>query len=288
MNTGMTTMWQAIGDVPHTLEYKQIGQWNTRILTVGSGEETIVLLAGTSGHLEAFTHNIRALAENYRVVAYDYPGHGFSTLATADLEISDYEEHLIGLLDALGLERAHLCGESLGGWIALKFAQKHADRVHTLILSAPGGRIVGKPAMSKGRSVTRDAVDNPTFENVKARLQVVIHNEDLISDELVRMRQAVYSREGFSQSIGHILVLQNSEIRFRNRVTEEDYAAAKVPTLLVWTDHEPTGGVDTGHELASYLPDGELLVIENAAHWPQWEDPKKFNERAIDFLSRKG
>jgi 2-hydroxy-6-oxonona-2,4-dienedioate hydrolase len=280
-------MWQAIGDLPHTLEYVQVGKWNTRVLTVGAGEETIILLAGTSGHLEAFTHNIRVLAQNHRVVAYDYPGHGFSSLAEVDLEIADYEEHLLGLLDVLGLERAHLCGESLGGWVALKFAQKHADRVRTLILSAPGGRIVGKPAMSKGRSVTRDAVDNPTFENVKARLQVVIHDADLISDELVRMRQAVYSREGFGTSIGHILALQDPEIRFRNRVTEEDFAAVAVPTLLVWTDHEPTGGVDTGHELASHLPDGELLVIENAAHWPQWEDPEKFNATAIDFLARK-
>lgn len=288
MSVNIATMWQEIGDLPHSLSYVQVGAWNTRVLTVGAGDETIVLLAGTSGHLEAFTHNIRVMAQNYQVIAYDYPGHGFSTLANEDLEIPDYEEHLLGLLDALGLERVHLCGESLGGWVALKFAQSHAERVRTLILSAPGGRIVGQPAMAKGRSVTRDAVDNPTFENVKTRLQVVIHNEDLISDELVRMRQAVYSREGFSQSVGHILALQNPEIRFRNRVTEKDYAALNVPTLLVWTDHEPTGGVDTGERLAALIPDGELLVIRDAAHWPQWEEPQKFNERVVEFLSTKG
>ena len=287
MSANLPTLWQEIGDLPHSVFYIQVGSWRTRVLSVGTGEDTIVLLAGTSGHLEAFTHNIRALAQTHRVIAYDYPGHGFSTLAESDLEISDYEEHLLGLLDALELDRAHLCGESLGGWIALKFAQSHANRVKSLILSAPGGRIVGKPAMNKGRSVTRDAVDHPTFENVKARLQVVIHNEDLITDELVRMRQAVYSREGFARSVGHILVLQNPEIRKRNQVTEADYAAITVPTLLVWTDHEPTGGVDTGERLAAALPDGELLVIKNAAHWPQWEDPAAFNERAVDFLARR-
>lgn len=287
MNTNLPTLWQEIGDLPHSVFYIQVGPWRTRVLSVGTGEDTIVMLAGTSGHLEAFTHNIRALAQTHRVIAYDYPGHGFSTLAESDLEIPDYEEHLLGLLDALDLDSAHLCGESLGGWIALKFAQSHANRVKSLILSAPGGRIVGKPAMNKGRSVTRDAVDHPTFENVKARLQVVIHNEDLITDELVRMRQAVYSREGFARSVGHILVLQNPEIRKRNQVTEADYAAIRVPTLLVWTDHEPTGGVETGERLAAALPDGELLVIKNAAHWPQWEDPAAFNERAVDFLARR-
>lgn len=281
------TLWQEIGDLPHSLNYVQVGRWRTRVLTVGDGEETIVLLAGTSGHLEAFTHNIRALASKYRVVAYDYPGHGFTTLAEADLEIADYEQHLLDLLEVLNLSRVHLCGESLGGWIGLKFAQKYPQRLHTLILSAPGGRIVGPQAMNKGRSVTRDAVTDPTFENVRQRLQVVIHNPQLISNELVRMRQAVYSREGFARSVGHILVLQNPEIRFRNRVTEEDYAAVTVPTLLVWTDHEPTGGVDTGRELARQLPDGELLVIRGAAHWPQWEDPETFNEKALEFMSRK-
>ena len=288
MISNLPTMWQEIGDLPHSLSYIEVGPWRTRVLSVGAGEETIVLLAGTSGHLEAFTHNIRSMAQTHRVIAYDYPGHGFSTLAESDLEIPDYEKHLHVLLDALELDRVHLCGESLGGWIALKFAQSHADRVKTLILSAPGGRIVGQPAMNKGRSVTRDAVENPTYENVKARLQVVIHAEELITDELVGIRQAVYSRKGFTRSVGHILALQDPEIRFRNRVTEADYAAVTVPTLLVWTDHEPSGGIETGERLATMLPDGELLVIRNAAHWPQWEDPQAFNERAIDFLARKG
>lgn len=282
------TFWQEIGDLPHSLSYVEVGAWRTRVLSVGEGEDTVVLMAGTSGHIEAFTRNIRALARTHRVVAYDYPGHGFSTLAEADLEISDYEEHLAGLLDALGLDRVHLCGESLGGWIALKFAQSHAERVKTLILSAPGGQVIGGQAMNRVRSVSRDAVEDPSFENVKRRLQVVIHDPELITDELVRMRQAVYSREGFARSMGHILALQKPDIRFRNRVTEEDYAALKVPTLLVWTDHEPSGGIETGERFAAAIPDGELLVIRNAAHWPQWEDPRAFNERAVDFLARKG
>ncbi|MCQ1948889.1 alpha/beta fold hydrolase [Arthrobacter sp. zg-Y859] len=288
MSHQLESLWQQIGDLPHQLFYLEIGGWRTRVLSVGEGSDTIVMMAGTSGHLEAFTQNIRALARTHTVIAYDYPGHGFSSLAGADLEIADYEKHLVGLLDALNVDRAHLCGESLGGWIALKFAQSHADRVRTLILSAPGGQIIKTSAMGKARSVSREAVENPTFANVKARLQVVIHDPELITDELVHMRQAVYSREGFARSMDHILALQQPEIRFRNRVTEEDYAALTVPTLLVWTDHEPSGGIETGERFAAAIPDGELLVIRNAAHWPQWEDPEAFNECALDFLARKG
>ena len=285
------TFWQAVADLPHRLEYVQVGPWRTRVLIVGGtgepGEETIVLLNGTTGHIEAFAQNIRALASRCRVIAYDYPGHGFTTLTDHDLEIPEYEEHLLGLLDVLGLERPHLCGESLGGWIAIKFAAHHPDRVRTLILSAPGGRVTDAARVDRAQSVSRQAVAEPTYENVKQRLQVVIHDPDKITDELVKIRQAVYSREGFGASMGHIAVLREAETRYRNRVTDEDYAAIPVPALLVWTDHEPSGGPDLGERLAGLIPDGEYLLVEDAAHWPQWEDPDTFNRAALDFLARK-
>ncbi|MCA1983087.1 alpha/beta fold hydrolase [Nocardioides nematodiphilus] len=285
------TFWQAIADLPHTLEYVQVGPWRTRVLTVGGtgepDEETIVLLNGTTGHIEAFTQNIHALASRCRVIGYDYPGHGFTTLTDHDLEIPEYEEHLLGLLDVLGLERPHLCGESLGGWIAIKFAAHHPDRVRTLILSAPGGRVTDEARVDRAQSVSRQAVAEPTYENVKQRLQVVIHDPEKITDELVRIRQAVYSREGFGASMRHIAVLREAETRYRNRVTDEDYAAIPVPALLVWTDHEPSGGPDLGERLAGLIPDGEYLLVKDAAHWPQWEDPKTFNRNALDFLARK-
>lgn len=282
------TMWREIADLPHTLEYVQVGQWRTRVLTIGTGEQTIVLMNGTSGHIEAWTHNIRALAAEYRVIGYDYPGHGYSTLAEADLEIADYEAHLIELLDVLGLDRVHLMGESLGGWIAIKFSSLHPQRVHSLVLSAPGGRMIGAPTMNKVSPISQKAVDDPTFDNVKARLQVVIHDPAKISDELVEVRRAIYARPGFATSMKHITALQVPEIRSRNQVTDDDYAAIPVPALLVWTDHEPTGGTAVGEHLASLIPDGELVTIANAAHWPQWEDPTEFNARALDFLKRKG
>lgn len=281
------TMWGEIADLPHTLEYVQVGPWRTRVLTAGSGDQTLVLLNGTSGHIEAWTHNIRALAQEYRVIGYDYPGHGFSTLAEADLQIPDYESHLLQLLNVLGLERVHLLGESLGGWIAIKFAAHHPERLISIVLSAPGGRMVGRTSMDRVSPVSRKAVEEPSYENVKARLQVVIHDPEQITDELIEVRRSVYARSGFMRSMEHIMALQVPDIRARNQVTEADYAAIPVPALLVWTDHEPTGGIETGKALAEAIPDGEFALINNAAHWPQWEDPTTFNDRTLDFLRRK-
>ena len=108
---------------------------------------------GTGGHLEAFARNVAVFAESFRVVAYDFPGHGYSAVVDSDLEIADYEAHLLALLDELGVERASLMGESLGGWVAAKFAAAHPDRVERLVLNTPGGRTVDLEVMARIRTL---------------------------------------------------------------------------------------------------------------------------------------
>jgi len=290
--SGLSTFWEAVADLPHLLHYVQVGAWRTRVLEIESvgtegGSPTVVLANGTSGHIEAWTQNVRALAEaGFRVIGYDYPGHGYTTLTDHDLEIPEYEQHLLGLLDALGLDRVHLAGESLGGWLAVKFAAHHPERLHTVILSAPGGRVVGDQKVDKAQSVSVQAVTEPTFENVKKRLAVVIHNPDNITDELVEVRRAIYSQDPTGQNMAHISVLRRPEPRWRNRVTDEDLAAIPVPALFIWTDNEPTGDEAEGRRLADLLPDGEFLLVEGAAHWPQWEGADVFNTASVAFLRK--
>lgn len=288
----LSTFWEAVADLPHLLHYVQVGAWRTRVLEiepVGARgvADTVVLANGTSGHIEAWTQNVRALAEaGFRVIGYDYPGHGYTTPTDHDLEIPEYEQHLLGLLDALGLDRVHLAGESLGGWLAVKFAAHHPERLHTVILSAPGGRVVGEQKVDKAQSVSVQAVTDPTFENVKKRLQVVIHDPAKITDELVNVRRAIYAQDPTGENMAHISALRRPEPRWRNRVTDEDFAAIPVPALFVWTDHEPTGDAAEGRRLAGLIPDGEFLLVESAAHWPQWEGADAFNTAAVAFLQK--
>lgn len=288
----LSTFWEAVADLPHLLHYVQVGAWRTRVLEIEPVSargvaDTVVLANGTSGHIEAWTQNVRALAEaGFRVIGYDYPGHGYTTPTDHDLEIPEYEQHLLGLLDTLGLDRVHLAGESLGGWLAVKFAAHHPERLHTVILSAPGGRVVGEQKVDKAQSVSVQAVTDPTFENVKKRLQVVIHDPAKITDELVNVRRAIYAQDPTGENMAHISALRRPEPRWRNRVTDEDFAAIPVPALFVWTDHEPTGDAAEGRRLAGLIPDGEFLLVEGAAHWPQWEGADAFNTAAVAFLQK--
>ncbi|MDF1480374.1 alpha/beta fold hydrolase [Leifsonia sp. H3M29-4] len=242
-------------------------------------------MAGTGGHLEAYAHNIAALASRFHVIAYDYPGHGYTTLAEADLELSDYVAHLAQLLAMLGVERAHLNGESLGGWVALKFAAAFPDRVGRLVLNTPGGTMARPEVMERIRGLSQAAADNPTRESIRARLEWLMADPATVSDELVEIRRAIYSRDGFAESMRHILCLQDPEVRRRNMVTDEDLAAVPHGALVVWTSDDPSGPAGVGLDMAEKISGGRFELVEGAGHWPQWEQSERFNSLVLEFLA---
>ena len=267
------------------LSYIRVGRWRTRVLEAGNGPVSLMLLSGTGGHLEAYARNIAALSESYRVVAYDYPGHGFTTLADRDIELPDYVRHLAGLQDALKIERAHLCGESLGGWLSVKFAAAYPERVKRLILNTPGGSMSDPRVMSRIRSLSQAAADDPTDEHIRARLAWLMADERSVTDELVDIRKAIYSQPGFADSMKHVLCLQEVDVRRRNMITNEDLKSIAAPVLVIWTSADPSGPPSAGMELAGTLPRGRFHLMHDAGHWPQWEQPEQFNQVVLDFLA---
>jgi 2-hydroxy-6-oxonona-2,4-dienedioate hydrolase len=283
-----TPVWVALGATPHSIGYVQVGPWLTRVLQAGPADgEPLVLMAGTGGHLEAYAHNIPAFAETYRVIAYDYPGHGYTTHARSDLELPDYVEHLTGLLDALSIEKANLNGESLGGWVAIKFAAAHPDRVLRLVLNTPGGTMATPEVMERIRSLSQAAADDPTDERIRARLEWLMADPATVTDELVAIRRAIYARPGFAESMRHILCLQDPDIRRRNLVTDDELAAVPHGALVVWTSNDPSGPASTGMQMAEKITGGRFEHIGDAGHWPQWEQRDKFNHVVLGFLAEE-
>ncbi|KXF50749.1 alpha/beta hydrolase [Rhodococcus sp. SC4] len=280
-----TSVWTSFPGLDFTVKYVQVGRWRTRVLEAGHGPQTLILMAGTGGHLEAYSRNLAAFAEHYRVVAFDYPGHGYTTLADSNLEMVDYIEHLVALMDALGIEKAHLNGESLGGWIAVKFAAAHPDRVGKLVLNTPGGTMSTPEVMERIRSLSQAAADDPTPERVRARLEWLMADNSRVTDELVEIRRGIYSRPGFSDSMRHILCLQDPEIRLRNRISDEEFAAVPHGALVVWTSDDPSGPAGAGIEMASKIANGRFELITDAGHWPQWEQYDQFNKMVLAFLA---
>lgn len=278
------TLWTELEGLDYSVRHVQVGEWSTRVLETGAGDP-LVIMHGTGGHLEAFTRNLRALGEHYRVIAYDYPGHGWTTTTTRDLEIADYEEHLLALLDLLGIESAHLSGESLGGWVAAKFAAAHPERVRSMVLNTPGGTMATPEVMERIRSLSQAAADDPSEERIRARLEWLMADPASVTDELVAIRRGVYSRPGFAESMRHILCLQDPEVRSRNLITDDELAAITAPTLVIWTSNDPSGPAGAGIDMAERIGPGRFQFIDKAGHWPQWEQREVFDEIVLGFLN---
>jgi 2-hydroxy-6-oxonona-2,4-dienedioate hydrolase len=278
------SIWGDLWDVDHELRHIDAGGIRTRVLQAGSGPD-LVLLHGTGGHLEAYSRDIAGLAEHFRVTAYDMVGHGWSELPDQHYTIDVLSDHLLSVIDALGLTRPHLSGESLGGWVVAWTAAHHPERVGRIILNTPGN-IANKPeVMARMRDSTLAAVRTPDDATVRARVEFLFHHKDMVTDELVNLRRAVYTRPGYEQAILNTLVLQDPEIRKDFAWRREWVEKVTAPTLLLWTDHDPTGGLDEAELLLQWLPDARLHVIEDAGHWPQWEKPQQFLDEHIEFLS---
>jgi 2-hydroxy-6-oxonona-2,4-dienedioate hydrolase len=277
------SIWGELADTDHQLRHVDVGGVRTRVLQAGAGPD-LVLLHGTGGHLEAYARDIAGLAADFRVTAYDMIGHGWSDLPDRPYTIDVLSDHLVGTMDALGIESAHLSGESLGGWVAAWAGAYHPDRVGRLVLNTPGN-IANKPeVMARLKASTTAAVRDPSDATVRARVEWLFHHKEMVTDELVNLRRSVYTRPGFLRAIGNTLVLQDPEVRKDFAWDPGWVGKVSAPTLLLWTDHDPTGGLDEAELLLSWLPDARLRVIEDAGHWPQWEKRDEFLRAHREFL----
>src|SRR5580693_5713089 len=134
------SVWSDLQGVPFVQGYLDAGGVRTRYLRAGdSANPVLIMLHGSGGHAEAYVRNLEAHAEHFSTWAIDMLGHGYTDRAGHPLEIHDYVEHLLEFMAAIGVERAHISGESLGGWVATRVAIDHPERVDRLVLNTTGG-----------------------------------------------------------------------------------------------------------------------------------------------------
>lgn len=278
-------LWPELASGEFRLHYVQAGPIRTRCLEAGSGDDSLIFLHGSGGHLEAYVRNILPHAAHYRVFAIDMLGHGYSDKPDRPYEIQDYVQHLLDFCDALGLARAHLSGESLGGWVAAQFAVDHPERVGKLVLNTAGGLTADPAVMERIRTLSLRAVQQPDRAAVRERLKFLMHDPNSVTEDLVEMRYRIYTQPGFVRAMEHILCLQVMDIRQRNLLKESGLRTIKAPTLVVWTTHDPTAPVAVGQRFADAIPHAELVVMEDCGHWPQFEDAPTFNRLHLGFLA---
>ena len=263
----------------------------TRIAEAGAGNtEALFLMHGIGGHVEAYAKNVVALADQYRVIAFDFVGHGLSE-KKLDLDYTPeaYAEQLRELMDELGIDRAHVSGESLGGWVAGKFAVRYPSRVGRLVLNTSAGLPVvsdkGKKDLANLVELSKKSAGQlPTFDSVLARMKWLMHpnNWDLLNEELVGTRLRIYSDP---ESLKSAPLVQKQLARNEpgDLVAFEQLS---MDTLFLWTRDNPVHDVAAAEAACARTPRGRLYVMKtDSAHWPQYEAPDEFNPVVRNFLS---
>lgn len=286
------TAWTDLTHVPFSVSWVEAGGTPTRTLRAGEGgraggeqRDAVVMLHGTSGHLEAFTRVVAPHAERYEVHAIDMLGHGWTGDRGEPQEIAAYVEHLVDYLDAVGLERAHLVGESLGGWVAARLAAQQPDRVASLQLLAAGGTKADPEIMKKIKESTTKAVLTDDVELTRARLRLLMHDPADATEELVEVRHAIYHAPDFVENLPNLLCLQDMETRQRNLLTTEELGSITVPTLVVWGRNNPFGEVPEATAMAEAVPGARLELFDECGHWPQHERTDLYVPLSLDFLA---
>ena len=255
---------------------------------VGSGDETVVMLHGSGPGASGwanFNRNIQPFADaGYRVVLLDCPGWGKSDTLVCTGSRSDLNARVLkALLDKLGIQRAHLLGNSMGGHTAVAFALEHPTRVGKLVLmgGGTGGPSQFVPMPTEGIKLLQGVYRDPTIENLKKMLSVFVFDPSTITEELMQTRlQNTLARRDHLENFSKSLAVHPKQFPdYGHRLGE-----IKAPALVIWGRDDRFVPMDVGLRLVWGIPNADLVVFGRCGHWAQWEHAEKFNQMVLEFI----
>lgn len=267
--------------------------YSTRVITAGEGSP-LVLMHGGGGHAEAYGRNIARLAKNHRVIAMDFLWHGYSSkpkFRTGNW-LEQFSEQVLDMLDSMDVQKASLEGESLGGWVAIDLALRHPERVDKIILNTAWGckfdpKHVHEAAadLESLRTTSLDALNNPEKGKIRKRMEWLMAPEK-VTDEIVDIRYSIWTMPETNAALKEYYEQLFSPSTEGYLFDETAIKRISAPTLILWTDKNPLHGVDAARRLEQLIEGSRCYIIENAAHWPQWEHPEEHDRVVLEFLAR--
>jgi 2-hydroxy-6-oxonona-2,4-dienedioate hydrolase len=254
----------------------------------GGGDETVVMLHGSGPGASGwanFNRNVEPfVAAGYRVVLIDCPGWSKSDSIVCTGSRSDLNARALkGLMDAIGIEKAHLVGNSMGGHSAVAFALANPRRVGKLVLmgGGTGGVSPFLPTPTEGIKLIQALYREPTIENLKRMMNVFVYDTSNLTEELFRARlDNMLARRDHLENF-----VRSSEANPR-QFPDVGHRLGEIaaPAMLIWGRDDRFVPMDVGLRLLAGLRDAELHVFSRCGHWAQWEHAEKFNRLVLDFL----
>ena len=256
----------------------------------GEGEP-VIFIHGFLYNTVMWQGQFASFAEKYKVYAIDLFGFGYSERRAVDeYSFKMFSDQIIHFMDAMTMPRAILVGQSMGAGTSVYLAASQPDRVKALVLVAPAvlpyesslaSKIYELPLLGEflnsipGGGLIRSNIENIWF-----------YDKSKVTDDYFRKILEPLQIKGSSDSLLYILrnVLKPP---FLQKEAEKVKIYRK-PTLIVHGADDPAVPVEKAHELAKLWPWAKLLVYEKARHSPHEEYPVRFNQQALDFLSKVG
>ncbi|WP_085702095.1 alpha/beta fold hydrolase [Pseudomonas sp. B15(2017)] len=260
----------------------QTGSIRTNYHDVGSGEP-MLLLHGSGPGVSAWANwrlSIQSLQSDFRLLAPDLAGFGFSQ-TPADIVYSRnlWLEQIVAFLDATGVDKVNVIGNSFGGSMALALAIHHPQRVNRLILMGS----VGVPfELTPGL----DAVwgYEPSEDNMRAIMQVFAYDQALVGDDLVRMRYEASNRAGVQEAFSAMFPAPRQRWVEAMAHPEADIRDIGHKTLLIHGRDDKVIPLSTSLTLQQWIDDSQLHVFGRCGHWTQIEHAAAFAHLVTNFL----
>lgn len=248
----------------------------------GQGDPLVLIMGLGADHL-AWGFQFPVFAERYRVIAFDNRGAGQTDAPDHPYTTRMMADDTVGLMDALGIERAHVLGASMGGMIAQEIALNHPDRVRSLQLHCTLGRPDGylKAQLEVGR-LQRRALSceaalragylwlfaPATYDERPELVETILQNA-LANPYPISLR-------GFERQCDAV----------ETHDALDRVHAIRCPTLITVADHDILVPPRFPRALAERMPGARFRLIEGAGHGYFWERPDLFNEMCLEFLAQ--
>jgi pimeloyl-ACP methyl ester carboxylesterase len=270
-----TSRFVTVGGVK--IHYNEAGSGPALVLIHGGGP-------GASGWSN-YSRNIEPLSRHFRVLTPDLPGFGKSDVKPRGSAMPAWYATKMGeFLDALGIEKAHFVGNSLGGMVTLRLALDRPEKVDRMVLMGPGGSI---PMFSQFPTEAIKTLlffydgPGPSLERLRGFVKDFVYDPSKITDELLegRMKTALQP---------HIVetppMRPDPTAKLEQLWSDPRLASVPHETMIIWGREDKVMPIDMSFAYLKQIPRARLYVLPQCGHWAQWEHAEEFNSVTAGFF----
>jgi 2-hydroxy-6-oxonona-2,4-dienedioate hydrolase len=257
------------------IEYYEVGTGHPVIMLHGTGP-------GATGWSN-FYPNLEPLSKDFRAIAMTFPGWGDSSEVVPDKEGRGKinARAVLALMDELGLEKAALIGNSMGGGATLQFCADYPDRISHVITmgaGAPGTNIIQPAGLSEGLQVLRETYEDPSPENFRRLVRVMVYDSSFVTDDLVKARS--------DAALANKTHLKNwlAPVPAPAPVDINKLASWQGPALIIHGRDDRVVNIEGSLRAVTIFPNSSLHVFNHCGHWAQIEHADEFNWLVAEFI----